>query len=182
MSETQPDRSREPLEERLRRLEDVAFEGQSLTRAVTRLGLNADALSDALQTVDRNQQRLTALGDQLERVEAEKADSTVVDAQVHAEARVRRMAVGFIVFAVVLVVVMLLGLTSQAYDACTRRQAATQVNIGVLSDLIDVNSAAAPDDPRLAQQAVALQRAIDELNETLDVTCEQQYPLARFWV
>lgn len=60
----------ESLEQRVARLEDVAFEGDGLARAVTRLGLNANALGEAILTVDRNQQRLTRLGQQLEEVEA----------------------------------------------------------------------------------------------------------------
>lgn len=60
----------ESLEQRVARLEDVAFEGDGLARAVTRLGLNANALGEAILTVDRNQQRLTRLGQQLEKVEA----------------------------------------------------------------------------------------------------------------
>lgn len=70
----------EELELRLRRLEDIAFEGDGLTRAVTRLGVNATALGEALITVDRNQQRLTRLGQQLEEIESNTATKAAVEA------------------------------------------------------------------------------------------------------
>lgn len=61
------------LEDRVSRLEDVAFEGDGLTRAVTRLGLNANALGEALLTVDRNQQQLTKLGKELHELDEKSA-------------------------------------------------------------------------------------------------------------
>lgn len=63
----------ESIDERLRRLEDVAFEGDGLTRAVTRLGLNADALGEALLTVDRNQRQLAELDHTIQGVERRSA-------------------------------------------------------------------------------------------------------------
>lgn len=69
----------ESLEERVARLEDVAFEGDGLTRAVTRLGLNANALGEALLTVDRNQQQLTKLGGELARVQETTATKEEVE-------------------------------------------------------------------------------------------------------
>lgn len=55
----------ETIEERVRRLEDVAFEGDGLTRSIDRLGLNADALGQALLQVDKQQQVLTKLGTEI---------------------------------------------------------------------------------------------------------------------
>lgn len=71
----------ETLDERVKRLEDIAFEGDGLTRAVTRLGLNATALGEALMTVDKNQQQLTKLGRQLDNVEAKSATKQDVEAE-----------------------------------------------------------------------------------------------------
>ena len=68
-----------PVEERLRRLEDMAFEGDGLQRSVTRLGMNANALGEALMQVDRNQQALSKLGRELESVQSEKASKVEVN-------------------------------------------------------------------------------------------------------
>jgi hypothetical protein len=82
----------ETLEERVARLEDVAFEGDGLTRAVTRLGLNANALGEALLTVDRNQQQLTKLGGELQQVQASAATKDEVHEKAATVAAVEREA------------------------------------------------------------------------------------------
>lgn len=72
------------LEERLENLEHVVFEGEDLAHAVERLGMNANALGEALLTVDKNQQMLTRLGKQLQDVEQKSATKVDVDQRVRA--------------------------------------------------------------------------------------------------
>ena len=69
------------FDERLDNLERVVFAGEDLASAVERLGMNANALGEALLTVDKNQQMLTRLGRQLEAVEAASATKDDVKAQ-----------------------------------------------------------------------------------------------------
>lgn len=75
----------ESLEDRVQRLEDVAFEGGGLTRSIDRLGLNANALGEALLQVDRQQQTLTKLGTEL----ADVRDTSATKVEVALDARKR---------------------------------------------------------------------------------------------
>lgn len=86
----------ETLDERVQRLEDIAFEGDGLRRSVDRLGLNANALGEALRTIDRNQQRMTQLGREVEEVQnnaATKKQLAAATAKHQAELRKYRQTV-----------------------------------------------------------------------------------------
>lgn len=145
----------ESIELRVRRLEDIAFEGDGLTRAVTRLGVNASALGEALITVDRNQQRLTSLGLQLEHVQnngALKAEVAEVEQRTAESitsyrkqviARVYACAVVFLA----LIVGAALAATSyrdreqaRAYTVCTNRAAS-------INEIVSYYSLIAKKDP-----------------------------------
>lgn len=79
----------EELRDRVRRLEDVAFDGDGLQRSVTRLGMNATALGDALLQVDRNQQALTKLGTELRTVQETTVPREEVESRIEDERRQR---------------------------------------------------------------------------------------------
>lgn len=79
-----------PLSERMLKLEAMmrAFRDSEaaatyLKDSVERLGLNATALGEALLQVDRNQQTLTNLGKQLDRVAGSTPTKTEVEAKHH---------------------------------------------------------------------------------------------------
>ncbi len=91
------------LEQRVARLEGMADaagpEGVRLADSVERLGLNANALGEALLQVDRNQQSLSRLGKQLSDVEANVVPRAEVEDRVDRLRRERRAALRHVVIA-----------------------------------------------------------------------------------
>lgn len=157
----------ERVDDRLRRLEDIAFEGDGLTRAVTRLGMNANALGEALLTVDKNQQQLTKLGRELKEVRRNAVSDFEVQATVRAEKKLeRRKLILGVIFPVVLVLSSLLfALSEAAHDACEKRQRATQAVIDTLVTFRNPNTADKID------------AGVDRLEATLKQSCDSQYVL-----
>jgi hypothetical protein len=155
------------IDARIRRLEDVAFEGEGLTRAVDRLGLNADALSEAILTVDRNQQKLTQLGTELTEVRTRKADTVDVDDRMRWERRrARTQLLGGFTLVTAMLLIGLFTLSEASHDACERRQESTRTNILVLEGFkegADANGIARLDE------------GIDRYRATLDRSCDEQY-------
>ncbi len=93
------------LEQRVSRLEGMAAisgpEGVRLADSVDRLGLNANALGEALLQVDRNQQSLTKLGKQLSDVEATVVPRAEVEDRVDHLRQERRRALHHLVIALI---------------------------------------------------------------------------------
>lgn len=102
------------LETRLRRLEQLAFEGDSLSGEVTRLQASVATLGEVLLQVDRQQQTLTRLGQDLEKVEKStvpRQELEVREDKVRMELRAyRKRLLGRVYAAGVTAVALVLGL------------------------------------------------------------------------
>lgn len=158
----------ETVEERIKRLEDIAFEGDGLTRAVTRLGLNASALGEALLTVDRQQQTLTRLGQELNEVKETTPSKDDVNNVATDSRRAGRQLVFLIVLPIALVLAALtFGISEAAHDACEKRQASTRAVIATFSKL----------SPSTETNRAALDKGVLELRRTLTESCDSQYKL-----
>lgn len=156
----------ETLEQRIARLEDIAFEGEGLTRAVTRLGVNANALGEALLTVDRNQQALAKLGKELKEVDDKIVPIEVIDEKVEEGQRARRRQLLALAACTATLFGIVFYVSDSAHDACENRQRATMAVRDTLASFQD------PANPNTKITA-----GVTRLQSTLDQTCDEQYRL-----
>lgn len=148
----------ESLEERVRRLEDVAFEGDGLTRAVERLGLNASALGDALLTVDKQQQMLTKLGREVAEVTIKTDDvARTQDRRRTADLHFRKRALTRIYMTAMLLVLALVGLVAGLQVRATNQHNSRKV-------LCDQQAYTA----HVVQQFTSSQISIEQSNTHID--------------
>lgn len=162
------------LERRLALLEDLAFDSFGLQSSVDRLGLNAAALGEALLQVDRHQQQLTQFGHKLRSVESHSVSDIEVHAITQAEARrvkhERRQSMAIVIFPVVLVLLALMyGVDRASHSSCENRHLATKANIKVLEGFLSGDAAV----------DVTLNRGIKDLQDTMRVSCDEQYWLSQ---
>lgn len=157
-------------EEEINGIRAELIEAERLTNSVDRLGLGASALGDALLQVDKQQQVLTRLGQDLKRVEGKTEDAASKD---EVSTQIRRMdAVRHRILypAIVSVAVVALGfgffISQAAYESCERRQHGTRVVAEVLGTF---ESPTGQTDPRIT-------RGVERLLGTVAVSCEDQYP------
>ena len=116
----------ESVEDRLARLEDIAFQGDGLERAVNRLGVNATALGDVLLTVDRNQQQLSKLGSELNQVRETTATKTDIAAQVQRAEGFRKRVLTRITATAILLFLGALGLVAYQHQRVSAATAQRQ--------------------------------------------------------
>lgn len=148
----------EQIQDRIQHLESIAFEGDGLTRAVSRLGMNASALGEALLTVDKNQQKLAQVSRDLTALREDTVPREEATKVARALSGKARRHLGVVGVAVLALVAALAYTTDSNYEACLARNAQVHTQIQILRSFIDPRSANSASAVRLQQGISSLQR------------------------